>query len=130
MLIILIIFFALLIGAIIAVAIALPKSPKATTETIVKIPNWQDSSDVAKIRNLLRYSNISREQRAHLFVTNGVCFMKGPFRNLENFNYEELGLLPTNEELDYAKSKLRISELETEIEQLKVRQSPFEGESK
>jgi lipoprotein NlpI len=130
MFIVLIIFFAICIGAMIAACIIWSKSPKQ--ETSVKIPtmaqNWENSNDVAKIRSLLKYENISREQRAHLFVINGVYFMKGPFRNLENFSYEELGLLPTNEEMDYEKSKLRIAELETEIERLKVKQSPFEGE--
>lgn len=40
-----------------------------------------------------------RSDIADGFVSHGIAFMKGPFRNPVNFTPEELELLPTNEEL-------------------------------
>jgi len=44
----------------------------------------------------------SRSDIADGFVSHGITFMKGPFRNPVNFTSEELDLLPTNEELHEA----------------------------
>lgn len=43
-----------------------------------------------------------RSDIADGFVSHGITFMKGPFRNSVNFTSEELELLPTNEELHEA----------------------------
>jgi len=49
--------------------------------------------------------------------------MKGPFSNLMNFSKEQLGAIPTNEELDAAKIDLHIAELDAEIERIKAKKA-------
>ena len=108
----------LLIGSLLALVISLQRDKKAFQTKL------EDRNDLKTILVLLNtYSGASRKHMAIAFVKSGITFIKGPFSNLMNFSKEQLGAIPTNEELDAAKIDLHIAELDAEIERIKAKKA-------
>jgi hypothetical protein len=76
-----------------------------------RIPStFVKQDDVKLIKSLLAQSRnfvaiSEREAVARLFVSNGIYFIKGPFRSPVNFTDDELKRMPTNAELGNARLK-------------------------